>query len=202
MDMNQPHELAALIDKTRQVNGWSDQDIVNRATSAGHKLSKANISRVRNSPVVAVNIGFVNAMSAGMGVPAEMITRAALAAAGIIMDADNITVEDAISRDMTLSLDNKQTLHMMVRAMRETSNNGTEQKTKPAPDTQPDNKKTMDLPDPTGNQENGSTHDAHDQKTDTPGTPPAMEHWPDFMTSHDIGPPRTLQGVPMNEEQE
>lgn len=158
MDMNHRHPLAKLIDEARILNGWSDQDIVNRAMTAGHKLSKANISRVRNSDVVAVNISFVNALSAGMGIPRVLIARAALAAAGIVIGVDNVTIEDAISRDLTLTLENKDTLRFMVKAMREAGNNAAQQKTGTGPNARPDTQKT-------GQETDATTA----QKTDTPG---------------------------------
>lgn len=142
--MKHRHALAELIDETRQVNGWSDQDIVDRAEAAGYSMSKANISRIRNSDVVAVNIGFVNALAVGLGVPRAMIARAALAAAGIIIGIDNLTIEDAIHRDTTLPLESKQTLRLMVQAMRKAGQDVAGQKTGPIPRTRHDQEKTGD----------------------------------------------------------
>jgi len=116
--MKHTHPLAELIDETRRVNGWSDQDIADRANRLGYKLSKSNISRIRNSEIIALNIGFVKAIAAAMGLPPAMVARAALASAGIIIGVDEWTIEEAIKRDITLSLESKQTLLLMVQSMR------------------------------------------------------------------------------------
>lgn len=91
-------------------------------------MSKSNISRVRSSDVVAVNIGFVNAISAGMGIPRSMVARAALASAGIVIGVADWTIEEAVKRDTTLSYESKQTLLLMVQSMRIAGNDAAPKK--------------------------------------------------------------------------
>lgn len=189
MTMKHRHALAELIDETRQVNGWSDQDIVDRAESAGYTMSKANISRVRNSDVVAVNIGFVNALASGMGIPRAMIARAALASAGIMVDGGDLTIEDAIHRDTTLSLENKQTLRLMVQAMREAGSDAAPQKTGPGTNIRHEQK--TDTPDTNESQKTGRDHGTTEKKTRPPGDASGGGPWnaaPLFSAAHDIGP--------------
>lgn len=118
--MKQRHALAALIDDVRSANGWSDPDIVARAASRGHKLSKSNISRIRNNPVVTLNIETVSALADGLGVSRAMVAQAALASMGIVAyNSADLTTEEAIRRDPTLGEREKQMLLVVLGGLRE-----------------------------------------------------------------------------------
>lgn len=109
--VKQTHALAALIDDVRGANGWSDPDVVARAASKGHKLSKSNISRIRNNPVVTLNIETVSALADGLGISRAMVANAALASMGIVTyNSADLTAEEAIRRDPTLGERDKRVL--------------------------------------------------------------------------------------------
>lgn len=119
--MKQRHALAALIDDVRSANGWSDPDVVARAASKGHKLSKSNISRIRNTPVVTLNIETVSALADGLGVSKAMVAQAALASMGIVTyNSADMTTEEAIRRDPTLGEREKRLLLTVLGSIRET----------------------------------------------------------------------------------
>ncbi len=118
--MKQNHALAVLIDETRAANKWSDQDVADRASKSGYKLSKSNISRIRNSPVVALNIDTVSALADGLGIPKSVVAFAALASMGIVaLDSGQLTADAAIRRDPTLTAQNKTHLLALLSSMRE-----------------------------------------------------------------------------------
>lgn len=117
--VKQRHALAALIDDVRSANGWSDPDVVTRAASKGHKLSKSNISRIRNNPVVTLNIETVSALADGLGVSKAMIAHAALASMGIVTySSSELTAEEAIRRDPTLGERDKRALLAVLAGLR------------------------------------------------------------------------------------
>ncbi|MFJ4168526.1 hypothetical protein ACIPY3_03340 [Paenarthrobacter sp. NPDC089714] len=117
--MKQRHALAALIDDVRSANGWSDPDVVARAASKGHKLSKSNISRIRNTPVVTLNIETVSALADGLGVSKAMVAQAALASMGIVTyNSADLTAEEAIRRDPSLGERDKRMLLSVLAGLR------------------------------------------------------------------------------------
>jgi hypothetical protein len=120
--VKQRHALAALIDDVRSANGWSDPDVVARAASKGHKLSKSNISRIRNTPVVTLNIETVSALADGLGVSKAMVAQAALASMGIVTyNSADMTTEEAIRRDPSLGERDKQLLLTVLGSIREST---------------------------------------------------------------------------------
>jgi hypothetical protein len=117
--VKQSHALAALIDEVRSANGWSDPDVVTRAASKGHKLSKSNISRIRNNPVVTLNIETVSALADGLGISKAMVAQAALASMGIVTyNSADLTTEEAIRRDPSLGEREKRTLLAVLGTLR------------------------------------------------------------------------------------
>lgn len=117
--MKQSHALAALIDDVRSANGWSDPDVVARAARKGHKLSKSNISRIRNNPVVTLNVETVSALADGLGISKAMVAQAALASMGIVTyNSADLTTEEAIRRDPTLGEREKRTLLAVLATLR------------------------------------------------------------------------------------
>lgn len=113
------HQLAALLDRIRELNGWSDTDIVRRATASGETLSKSNISRVRNTDVVSLTGTTIKGLAAGLGIPPGEVARAALESMGITLaDAGSLDLETVIKTDSTLSNDNREMLLGLVSQMR------------------------------------------------------------------------------------
>ena len=118
--MQQPrHELAALIERVRELNGWSDPDVVRRATARGQKLSKSNISRVRNTDVVSITGTTIKGLAAGLGIPETEVARAALVSMDIDMpDLGSLDLETVIKMDPSISAHNRTMLLGLVRQMR------------------------------------------------------------------------------------
>lgn len=120
--MKHSHALAALIDEVRAANGWSDPDVVARAARKGHKLSKSNISRIRNNPVVTLNVETVSALADGLGVSKAMVANAALASMGIVTyNSADLMAEEAIKRDPTLGDRDKKMLLAVLAGLRDVS---------------------------------------------------------------------------------
>lgn len=118
--MSPRHALAGLIDHVRDQNGWSDSDIVRRALRAGHRLSKSNLSRVRNTEVVALTASTIQALAAGLEIPESAVARAALLSMGIgLQEPDSADPETAISADISLSTRDRAILLGVLRMMRE-----------------------------------------------------------------------------------
>lgn len=113
------HALAALIRRTCELNGWSETEVSRRAQHAGHKLSKSNVNRIRNEPVVSLTATTIRGLAAGLGVAPIVVVRAAVAAMGF---ADDTTVdggvEYAIGMDVGLSERDKRVLLATVHEMR------------------------------------------------------------------------------------
>ncbi|MGW4123644.1 hypothetical protein [Nocardia sp. NPDC004711] len=118
--MQQPrHPLAALIDRAEDSNGWSDADVTRRATAAGHRLSKSNLSRIRNTEVVSITGSTIRALAAGLEVPESEVVRAALASMQIdIPELGEVDLEAAIKRESAISARDKGMLLDLTRAMR------------------------------------------------------------------------------------
>lgn len=118
--MQQPrHELAALIERVRELNDWSDMDVVRRATAHGHPLSKSNLSRIRNTPVVSLTGSTIKGLAAGLGIAETEIARAALVSMGIDMpDLGGLDLETVIKMDTSISAHNRSMLLGLVRQMR------------------------------------------------------------------------------------
>lgn len=113
------HELAALIDRVRDANGWSDSEIVARATRGGHKLSKSNLSRIRNTDVATLTGSTIRALAAGLDVPAAEVARAALKSMGIeLPELGQLDLGTAVKLDATLSKRDKVMLLELLRTMR------------------------------------------------------------------------------------
>ncbi|MGV9744632.1 hypothetical protein ACWDTG_06920 [Rhodococcus zopfii] len=118
--MQQPrHELAALIERVRELNDWSDTDVVRRATALGHKLSKSNISRVRNTDVVSLTGSTIKGLAAGLGIPEAEVARAALVSMDIdIPDLGGLDLETVIKMDTSISAKDRTMLLGLARQMR------------------------------------------------------------------------------------
>ncbi|TLF72881.1 hypothetical protein [Nocardia cyriacigeorgica] len=119
--MEEPrHELAALIDRVRDANGWSDTDITRRATAEGHKLGKSNLSRIRNTDVVSITASTIRGLAAGLAIPESEVAQAALVSMGIdLPQFGEIDLETAVRLDADLSVRDKSMLLDLLRGMRQ-----------------------------------------------------------------------------------
>lgn len=103
--VNSKHTLGALISSIQEANGWSDQEVADRAARLGHALSKSNVGRVRNEPVVSIKAGLIQGLAAGLDIPVRQVVQAALQSMDLpgLRDYESSSPEDAIRRDPTLS---------------------------------------------------------------------------------------------------
>lgn len=107
------NSIARLIDSVKEVNGWSDPVIAERATRAGHQRSKSWVSDIRNNGM-SITSDTVHALAAGLGVPVSRVLRAALEAIGLPYGNESNSPEAAIRADPTLSEETKRTLLMLI----------------------------------------------------------------------------------------
>lgn len=113
------HALAALIDHIREVNGWSDSDIVAQSSAQGHKLSKSNLSRIRNTDVVSITATTIRALAAGLRIPETEVARSALASMGVdLPDLRGLDLETAIRLDASISAEDRSLLLDILRSIR------------------------------------------------------------------------------------
>lgn len=110
--------LAELIDNTREVNGWSDQAVANRAVAAGHPLSKANLSRVRNTPLKTLVPEQAEAIAAGLGLTLRTVVAAALETLGLPAGEASRSAETAIQADPSITAETKRVMLAMLKAAR------------------------------------------------------------------------------------
>lgn len=105
------NELAALIDTVEASNGWTDPDIAQRATIAGHKMSKSLVSLIRTGGTKTIVPSQMRALAAGLDLPLHRVVRAALATFDLeLPGSEFLTPEDAIRADESLDLSTKRTL--------------------------------------------------------------------------------------------
>ncbi len=113
------HALAALIDRIREVNGWSDSDIVAQSSNQGHKLSKSNLSRIRNTDVVSITATTIRALAAGLRIPETEVARSALMSMGVdLPDLRGLDLETAIRLDTSISAEDRSLLLDILRSIR------------------------------------------------------------------------------------
>lgn len=106
--------LAALIDDTRDVNGWSDPQVVRQAAGATTRLTTKDISNWRQHGMTQIVPGKIVALARGLQIPAYRVALAVLADAGIDVPVDVRTPEAAIRHDHTLSPRTRDTLIMLI----------------------------------------------------------------------------------------
>lgn len=119
MAVNSKHALADLLDAVQRANGWSDEDVARTARSFGHQLSKSNISRIRNEPVVSVSAKLVASLADGLQLPRRQVIQAALTAMGTPLGEAPTHVEDVVQVDEQLSTRDRHLLLTMIALMKE-----------------------------------------------------------------------------------
>lgn len=113
--------LIELIDEGKRRNGWSDEQVAQRARDKGHTgLSKSNISRIRTDPYITIVPAVLKAVSDAMHIPLEALTQAALATAGLPGSMPNTWDADAaIQMDPTIDVATKEAVLEIVRRARD-----------------------------------------------------------------------------------
>lgn len=85
--MDPMHELAALIERTAEANGWTQAQIAKRATDHGHTLTVQNLSRIKHEPVKTLVPKTIEALASGLQLPQSVVALAALESMGISVSA-------------------------------------------------------------------------------------------------------------------
>lgn len=97
------HRLDQLIEGVKTANGWSDPALVRNAEEQGYVLSKSTISRLRN-PLDSIKRENIYELSAALRVAPSQIAVAAFEAMGFVLpEYENVTPEQAIRLDTSLS---------------------------------------------------------------------------------------------------
>lgn len=117
--MSRRGPLGDLIEEVRALNGWSQQQVADRANKAlGERvLSKQNVSRLTAEyPLTSVTRRAIQALAAGLGVSADRVALAAFQSMGFRPPAMDLTPAEAIARDPSLSTDTKGALLAILRS--------------------------------------------------------------------------------------
>ena len=90
-------ELGTILNQVRNLNGWSCQNVADRATVRGYKLSKSNVSRLATeSPLLSISATAIRGLSVALGVSEHRIAMAALSSMGIATNYEPPTAREAI----------------------------------------------------------------------------------------------------------
>lgn len=119
MAVEDRHALAVLIDAVEQANGWADEDVAQAARLRGHQLSKSNVSRVRNEPVISISVKLLTALADGLQLPLRQVLQASLMAMGTPVGEPPSRLEDVILSDEQLSARDRRVLLSVLVALRE-----------------------------------------------------------------------------------
>ncbi|TDZ92081.1 hypothetical protein [Mycobacteroides salmoniphilum] len=97
------HRLDQLIEGVKTANGWSDPALVRNAEEQGYVLSKSTISRLRGQ-LDSIKRENIYELSAALRVAPSQIAVAAFEAMGFVLpEYENVTPEQAIRLDTSLS---------------------------------------------------------------------------------------------------
>lgn len=113
--------LAELIATVQERNGWSMRYMQERAHRLGiGRMEKSNFSRLRGPELVSIKGQNIKDLARILDVPESMVARAALTSFGVVLDEPAGTVEDALTRDLTLSQRDKIAVRAVIDALRAT----------------------------------------------------------------------------------
>lgn len=96
--------LVSLIEDVSARNEWQDADLVRRAQSRGHRLTKSDVSDYRHRGMRTLVPAKVKALAAALGVAPYLVALAVLADMGIDVPMEARRPEEAIEHDHTLSV--------------------------------------------------------------------------------------------------
>lgn len=117
--MSKRGPLGDLIEEVRSLNGWSQQQVADRANKAlGERLlSKQNVSRLAAEyPLTSVTRKSIQALAAGLGVSPDRVALAAFQSMGFRPPAVDLSPAEAIARDSSLSADTRNALLAILRS--------------------------------------------------------------------------------------
>lgn len=106
------HALGRLIRDAQQANGWSYADISKNAGRAGRNLSRSRVESLRNDRLASIGIKAIEALAAGLDVPADRVAHAALESMGYpaAEPTSQLSSTDALLRDPGLSTSTRKVL--------------------------------------------------------------------------------------------
>lgn len=111
--------LGALIERVKNANHWSDQEICDNAGRHGHKLVKQTLSDMRRDRMAFISPRTIRGLADGLGVSVNEVVRAALAQLGLAAyRPDDWSAEEAVRADASLSADTKRALLAIIAAAR------------------------------------------------------------------------------------
>lgn len=118
--MEARHPLGVLIKDAMEANGWSLQDLADRATRAGYPVSRQGLSQLAANPVKSMHAEGVRRMVAATGLPERVVIVAYVRSLGLSWSETGAAdpVEALIRADSRLSTEDKQLLLTMVEQMR------------------------------------------------------------------------------------
>lgn len=114
--------LGELISQRMKDEGWSLDDVVDRAVTRGEKLGRSNLHRMQYEPPESLTRSTVFGLAAGLGVTPLSVANKALESMGINPRPAETTDSLATVRiDPTLTEANRAQLRALIMEMRSTS---------------------------------------------------------------------------------
>ena len=117
--MNKRHPLAELIEHVQQLNDWSDRYLGERARALGVDLSSSNISRLKNREIVSIKGSVIRGLAQVLKINEKQVARAALASMGVILEAGQSDLEEAVHTTTEYSERDRRIILSVMSAMRE-----------------------------------------------------------------------------------
>lgn len=113
------HQLGELIETVMAANEWSLDRVVANAADRGFRLSRSNVKRLKDEPVKRIPADTMQALAAGLHVSPQMVSRAAIQAAGMDVTLPPfVTPEEAVQADALLTARDKQTVLALLATLR------------------------------------------------------------------------------------
>lgn len=120
--MDAVHPLGELISQRMKDEGWSLDDVVERAVARGEKLGRSNLHRMQYEPPESLTRSTVLGLAAGLGVTPLSVANKALESMGINPRPTETTDTLAtVQIDPTLTEANRAQLRALIMEMRSTS---------------------------------------------------------------------------------
>jgi hypothetical protein len=119
---SQPNALGVYVDSIRQANDWSDDQVAERATSRGYKISGSTVQAMcTQHPPASVGRGAVIALAKGLGVPEDRVAAAAMESMGFRLPSADLTAAEAVQRDPSLDEPTRRALLAVLRSSAQTA---------------------------------------------------------------------------------
>lgn len=97
VDMDTKSPLGELIESARKLADYSQQDVADRATSRGYRMSKQNVGRlVNDKPLASIKANWIKGIAAALGLSESRVAAAALASMGVNLGKPETQLREAI----------------------------------------------------------------------------------------------------------